>query len=252
VARKHLAVALELSELQRERLQQERLAAIGQTVAGLSHCMKNTLNGLKGGKFVIERALTTNNPDKFQKGLTVLTNAIRHIERLTLDMLFYAGEKSLDLKPGNPNETMQEVVDLLEDNASGKGIDLKAELDSGVKPILMDRHALYRAFLNLVTNAIDACVESETGNRVVLRSRLQNDSILLTVEDNGVGIPEDMLRRVTERFFTTKSSEGTGLGLPVVQKIAQQHGGTLEVESVWGKGSAFHIRIPNSAHSTDA
>ncbi|MBM3790181.1 MAG: HAMP domain-containing histidine kinase, partial [Acidobacteria bacterium] len=248
-ARKHLAIALELSELERERLLQERLAAIGQTVAGLAHCLKNTLNGLKGGQYVVERALRTEDPEKLRKGWNVLTAGIQHIERLTLDMLIYAGEKSLDRKPANPNEIMQEVIDLYEDSAGGKGVHLRAELDQRMEPVWVDRHALYRAVLNLVTNAIDACVESESGSTVILRSQSRADHVLLTVEDNGVGIPKASLRRVTERFFTTKGSNGTGLGLPVVMKIAEQHGGTLEVESVFGQGSAFHLRIPKGAPS---
>lgn len=247
VARKHLAIALEMSELQRERLQEERLAAIGQTVAGLSHCMKNTLNGLKGGKFIIERALSLENPEKLKKGLAVLNTSIQHIERLTHDMLFYAADRAIDLKPANPNDTILEIIDLLEENARSQGVELRADLDPNMVPIPLDRHALYRAILNLTTNAIDACVESDRGNAVTLKSVMEYDSVLITVQDNGIGIPEELLRRITERFYTTKSSKGTGLGLPVVQKIAELHGGRLEVESVLGQGSSFHLRIPRHA-----
>ena len=244
VARKHLAVALEMSELQRERLQEERLAAIGQTVAGLSHCMKNTLNGLKGGKFVIERALSLENPEKLRKGMAVLNSSIQHLERLTHDMLFYAANRAIDLKPANPNDTILEIIDLLEENAESHGVELRADLDPNMAPIPLDRHALYRAILNLATNAIDACIESDGGNAVTLKTVVEHDSVLISVEDNGVGIPEEHLRRITERFYTTKASKGTGLGLPVVQKIAELHGGRLEVESVLGQGSSFHFRIP--------
>ncbi|MEW5984785.1 MAG: HAMP domain-containing sensor histidine kinase [Acidobacteriota bacterium] len=244
VARKHLAIALEMSELQRERLQEERLAAIGQTVAGLSHCMKNTLGGLKGGQYIIERAAVLNDAEKLQKGLSVLSSSVRHIERLTHDMLFYAADRSLVFKPANPNDTMREIAELLDESARSKGVELRTDLDSRIDALPVDAGALYRAVLNLVTNAIDACLESETGRTVTLKSRAEPDAVLLTVLDNGVGIPREHLRRLTERFFTTKGSKGTGLGLPVVQKIAELHGGTLEVESVFGEGSAFHIRIP--------
>jgi signal transduction histidine kinase len=247
VARKHLAIALEMSELQREMLQEERLAAIGQTVAGLSHCIKNTLNGLKGGKFIIERALSINNSEKLHKGLGVLTSSIQHIERITHDMLFYAADRSLAFEEANPNDTMREIAELLEEQGRSKGVEIRADLDPLMTPIPIDRHALYRAILNLVTNAVDACVEAENGNTVTLRSRSEPACVVLSVEDNGVGIPEDILHRITERFFTTKSSQGTGLGLPVVQKIAEQHRGTLEVESVVGRGSVFHLRLPRAA-----
>jgi signal transduction histidine kinase len=243
-ARQHLAVALELSELQREQLQQERLAAIGQTVASLAHFLKNVLNGLKGGEYVIERALKNDSPEKLQKGLSVLRTSIRHIERLTYDMLYYAGDRSLELNPVNPNEIMQEVLESFEELATRKGITIQSRLDEDMVPLSMDRHAIYRAVLNLVTNAIDACLESERGNTVTLKSSLKASYVLLTVEDNGIGMSPETLRRVSERFFTTKSSSGTGLGLAVTKKIAEKHGGHLEIESVPGQGSALHLRLP--------
>jgi signal transduction histidine kinase len=159
-------------------------------------------------------------------------------------MLFYAADRAIDPKPANPNDTILEVIELLEENARSQGVVLKSALDPNMVPVPLDRHALYRAILNLTTNAIDACVESEHGNTVTLKSVIQQDSVLITVQDNGVGIPQELLRRITERFFTTKPSKGTGLGLPVVQKIAELHGGRLEVESVLGQGSSFHLRLP--------
>ena len=243
-ARQHLAVALELSELQREQLQQERLAAIGQTVASLAHFLKNVLNGLKGGEYVLARAIRNENPEKLHKGLAVLQSSIRNIEKLTYDMLYYAGDRALDLKSVNPNEIMQEVLESMEAFAAGKGIELKSQLDEQMIPIPLDRHAIYRGILNLVTNAIDACLESERGKLVTLKSSLKAGYILLTVEDNGIGMSPQGLKRVGERFYTTKSSSGTGLGLPVTKKIAEKHGGVLEIESVLEQGSSFHMRLP--------
>jgi signal transduction histidine kinase len=243
-ARQHLAVALELSEMQREQLQQERLAAIGETVASLAHFLKNVLNGLKGGEYVIARALKKEDPEKLQKGLAVLRGSIRHIERLTYDMLYYAGDRALELEPVNPNEVMQEAFESMEEIADRKGIKIECLLDDRMIPIPLDRHALYRGILNLASNAIEACLESDQGNRVTLKSNLKSGYVLLTVEDNGIGMTPDVLKRITERFYTTKPSAGTGLGLAVTKKIAEKHGGKLEVESVYGKGSAFHIRLP--------
>jgi signal transduction histidine kinase len=242
--RKHLTIALEFSELQRERMQRERLAAIGATVAGLAHCLKNTLNGLKGGQYVAERALETDDPAKLGQGLKILKDGVGHMERLTSDMLMFAGDREPDLKTSDVNQVLQEVIDLVQESASDQGVELRGDLDENLHPLPLDRHAIYRAVLNLATNAVDACVESDTGDLVILRSRLRPDSVVITVEDNGVGIPEEQLRRVTERFFTTKGSKGTGLGLPVALKIAEDHGGTLEVESALGEGTSFHLRIP--------
>jgi len=125
-------------------------------------------------------------------------------------------------------------------------VELVADYDETINLFPLDKHAMYRAILNLVTNAVDACVESETGEQVILRSRSHPDHIMLTIKDDGVGIPRDSLRRVSERFFSTKASKGTGLGLPVVMKIVDLHGGTLQIESEVGKGSSFHILIPKA------
>ena len=241
---KHLSMALELNELQRERLQRERLAAIGETVAGLAHCLKNTLNGLKGGQYVVERAMETENPSKLRQGWRILKDGVQHIERLTQDMLFFAGERMPDLKTTDPNQILQEVIDLLQESAAHQGVELRDDFDENMQPLPLDRHAIYRAVLNLATNAVDACVESETGNTVILRSRSRPESVVITVEDNGVGISHAQLRRVTERFFSTKGSKGTGLGLPVALRITEDHSGTLEAESVLGEGTSFHLRIP--------
>lgn len=242
---KHLAIMLELSELQREFMRQTRLAAIGETVAMVSHCLKNILNGLRGGQYVVERAIQKDDHEKLQQGWKILTNGVRHIERLTMDMLYYAGERTLKREPVNPNHILREVFDLLKETASSQGVELREDFDEEIEPLCLDRIAIYRAVLNMATNAIDACGESETrDNTVILRSRSRPEEIVLTIEDNGAGMSETILKRLFDRFFTTKASKGTGLGLPVVKKIAEEHGGKIEVESELGLGSAFHLRLP--------
>jgi signal transduction histidine kinase len=242
--RKHLTIALELNELQRERLQRERLSAIGATVAGLAHSLKNGLNSLKGGQYIVERSLKTDNPPKLRQGWKMVKRGVHHIERLAQDMLFFTVDRAPDLKPVDPNEILVEILNLLQESAADQGVKIVSDLDEKMQPLVLDRKAIYRAVLNLTSNAIDGCVESDTGDTVILRSLCKLDSVVITVEDNGVGIPEQQVKRVTERFFTTKGSKGTGLGLPVALKIAEDHGGTLEVESVVGEKTSFHFRIP--------
>jgi signal transduction histidine kinase len=112
---------------------------------------------------------------------------------------------------------------------------------------ILDRTAIYRAILDLVSNAIDACAESESGNLVSLRSRLAKGGVGVTVADNGIGMSDEVRSNLFVRFFSTKGGAGTGLGLPVVKKIVEEHGGTLEVESEPVHGSAFHLRLPTTA-----
>jgi signal transduction histidine kinase len=161
-------------------------------------------------------------------------------------MLYYVKHREPERTPTDPNVVVGEVVDLHREMASEKGVELRVELDEKVGCELLDRTTIYRAVLNLVTNAIDACTESETGDRVVVRTRSDPNEVVLTVEDNGIGMTDEVRSRLFTRFFSTKAGRGTGLGLPVVKKIVEEHGGTVEVDSEPGRGSSFQIRLPRS------
>jgi signal transduction histidine kinase/HAMP domain-containing protein len=241
---KHLAIALEYSALQQDLIARERLAAIGETVAGLAHCLKNTLNGLRAGQYVVDRASETGDQKRLRDGWRVMKNAVRQVERLTLDMLYYVKDRPPRREPVDPNEILEEVVGVLEEMAAAQKVELRTDLDRTIGQVPLDRTAIYRAILDLASNAVDACTESEHGDRVVLRSRRTDTHLTLSVEDNGVGIPEEIRIRLFTRFFSTKAGKGTGLGLSVVKKIAEEHGGSVEVVSQPGQGSTFHCYLP--------
>jgi signal transduction histidine kinase len=164
-------------------------------------------------------------------------------------MLYYAKERIPRREPVDPNEIIGEVVEQLRDLAESLGVELRTEIDEGIGAVALDRTGIFRAIVDLVTNAIDACTESESGDLVILKSRGLPDEIVLTVKDNGIGMSEEVLSKVYSRFFSTKAAGGTGLGLHVVKKITEEHGGTVEVDSVPGAGSAFHLHLPRSAEA---
>ena len=237
-----------LARLQEELVQTERLAAVGETVAGLAHCLKNTLNGLRAGQYVVDRAVELNDPEKLRTGRRVMKSAVAQVERLTFDMLYYIKEREPELEPVDLNQIAQEVIDVLQESAGSQKVDIRAELDPEIGAQALDRTAMYRALLNLVTNAIDACTESESGDLVVVRSRIADpDEVILTVEDNGIGMSREVRSKLFTRLFSTKAGRGTGLGLSVVKKIAEAHGGSVEVESEPGQGSAFHLHLPRTS-----
>jgi signal transduction histidine kinase len=144
------------------------------------------------------------------------------------------------------NELIQEVLDLMRATAAQRNVELRAKLGEGIGKETFDRTAIHRALLDLVSNAIDACADSESGNLVSVESRATENEILVTVADNGIGMSDEVRSKLFVRFFSTKGGQGTGLGLPVVKKVVEEHGGTLEVESEPGRGSAFHLCFPKS------
>jgi signal transduction histidine kinase len=240
-----------LSELQRELVERERLAAVGETVAGLSHSLKNMLNGLIAGQCVLDLAVDEGDTEKLRTGLDVMKRSVQRIEELIFDMLHYVKDRVPRRELVDPNTLILETVDTLKEAAQSKGVEIRAELDDGIGKVALDRASIYRALIDLACNAVDACTESETGNRVILKSSSAPDGIVLVVEDNGVGMSEEVMSRLFKRFFSTKGGKGTGLGLLVVKKIAEEHGATLEVDSVPGKGSSFHIHLPRGAEADE-
>jgi signal transduction histidine kinase len=236
-----------VESLQRELRENERLAGVGQTVAGLSHTLKNVLNGLRAGRFVVDRAMRTKDERKLRKGLRVTRSSVRMVERLIFDMLHYAKDRTPQRELLDPNEIIREVISELRQMAGGWGIELQAELDQKIGHAALDRIAIYRALVDLATNAIEACTEIESGTQVVLGSRGEADSIVLTVRDNGVGMTQEVLASLYTRFISTKATGGTGLGMVVVKKIVDEHEGTIDVESCPGKGTTFCIRLPRSS-----
>ena len=225
----------------------ERLAAIGEIVARVAHYHKNLLNGLRGGLYVTDGAMAKGDSEKLREGWRMLHGSVQRIERLTLDMLYYVKERVPKREPTDLNELIEEVVELMREAAANRDVGLAAELDMEIGKQVLDRTAIYGAILDLVSNAIDACAESESGNLVSLTSEATGDGIAVTVADNGIGMSDQVRSNLFVRFFSTKGGQGTGLGLPVVKKVVEEHGGTVEVESKLGQGTAFHLRFPKIA-----
>jgi two-component system NtrC family sensor kinase len=222
----------------------QRLAAIGEILAGLTHYQKNLLNALRGGLYVTNGAMAKGDWEDLREGWRMLHGTVQRIERLTSDMLYYVKERVPGREPTDLNEVIREVIDLMREAAADQDVEFKAELDEKIGNQFLDRTAIYRAIIDLVSNAIDACAESESGSLVSLRSQATADGIVVTVADNGIGMSDEVRSNLFVRFFSTKGGAGTGLGLSVVKKIVEEHGGTLEMESKLGQGSAFHLQFP--------
>ncbi|MCK4299860.1 MAG: GHKL domain-containing protein, partial [Planctomycetes bacterium] len=161
-----------------------------------------------------------------------------------MDMLSYSKERKLQLEPVNPNDIVNDVIELLEVKARGRSIRLSVSLDERLGAVMLDPTGIHRVLLNLVSNALDAVRRDEGVATVSTRLVAAERSLLLEVTDNGSGIPAALLPHIFEAFTTTKGLEGTGLGLAITDKIVKEHGGSINVSSQEGRGSTFTVRLP--------
>ncbi len=237
----------EENRLKRQLIENERLAAIGQTVAGLAHCIKNILFGLKGGAYLIDTGLQRQETPRVEEGWRTVQACIGRIGNLSLDMLSYSRSRLPDLQPSDPARLIASALALVRQSADLGGVTIQTEVDPG-PPLPLDGEALTRVLLNLVGNALDACQEKDypagQGPLVRVEARRQPGRLRLIVSDNGVGMEPEIQQKLFTRFFSTKESRGTGLGLAVSHKIVLEQGGEISVESTPGQGSRFTVSLP--------
>jgi signal transduction histidine kinase len=223
---------------------------VGQTIATLSHHVKNILQGIRGGSYLIDLGLNEHDESVVRKGWDIVEKNQRRISSLVMDMLTFSKEREPDMVPGNVNETVAEVIELMQVRASEKEVELKCELASYMPTLVFDPEGIHRAALNIVTNAIDACAENIANGRppgcvrVTTRYVIDGAVAEVVIADNGSGIAADDLQDIFSLFVSRKGSRGTGLGLPVSQKILKEHGGHISVESQLEKGSVFTLQFP--------
>jgi signal transduction histidine kinase len=239
-----------VEEKTKELVEAERLAAVGQTVAGLAHAIKNVAGGLKGGTFVLEKGIELNNKKYLLQGWDMVRGNVGRISNMALDLLNYTKEREPDYQLDDPNRPAQEVFELMLLHAREHGVSLEMDLNEDLPQAWFDREGIHRCLLNLVTNAIDACTDisfSPREGKVILRSGKTEDwAVEYQVLDNGCGLDEENRAKVFQSFFSTKGSKGTGLGLMITKKIIDEHGGVIEYESEREKGTKFVIRLPKS------
>lgn len=246
------ALAVENSAYYSAMLQSEKLAAIGHTVATLSHHIKNILQGMKGGGFLIEEGLKQGDADAAVRGWKMVERNQQKISDLVLDMLTFSKERQPDFGWHDFNETVAEAVDLMRHRAGELAVVLEWSPSGQVSKLSFDADGMQRAVLNLVTNAIDAS-SGVQGGRVEVSTAWDavQQVAEVRVQDNGEGIPSDRLTTIFKPFESTKGNRGTGLGLPAARKIVREHGGDIVVESEAGKGSVFRLTLPVRGPSTD-
>lgn len=242
-----------VEEKSRKLVEAERLAAVGQTVAGLAHAIKNITAGLTGGMYVLEKGIELENRSYLSQGWQMIKGNVEKIKAMAVDLLNYAKEREPEYQLRDPNEPAREVYDLMLSHATGIGVALKFAPAQSLPHAWFDREGIHRVLLNLVTNAIDACADISCAPKrgeVCLRTlKPEGWAVEYQVRDNGCGMDEETRKKIFHIFFSTKGSRGTGLGLMITKKIVDEHGGVIDCSSEKGKGTVFTVRLPEKRPS---
>jgi len=241
----HAAIAIENALLVEANVRAERLAALGQAVASISHYIKNILAGIKGSASLIDVAMATDNRGLLNEAWPILQRSNAKIFSLVQDMLTYSKEREPERTRANLNSLAEDVCRMVQAGAAGSGVAVEAQLAPDMPDSMFDANRLHDAVLNIVSNAVDA-TRGQPEARVLVPTTFDPSAkrISIAIRDNGPGIPEAIQKRIFEPFFSTKGSKGTGLGLAVAHKVIREHGGELLLESQEGQGARFTIWLP--------
>ena len=244
-----LAVAAENARLHGEMAAQQRLAGIGQAVSSVAHCIKNTLNGLQGGAYILDMGVKKSDAARTAKGWEMVKRNADFLGDLVRDMLSYCRKSPPQRAATDMAALLTETVQMVQETASQAGVRVTVGASGEGVTAEVDATAIKRVVLNLLTNAVEACAE---GQRVEVLGAPDEagEMYRITVADNGPGMPPQVREHLFEPFFSTKGSRGTGLGLALVQKVVQEHNGRVEAHSEEGKGTRFDILLPLSAEET--
>jgi signal transduction histidine kinase len=236
----------EIRKLTRAKVEAERMAAVGQTVSGLSHGIKNLVTALEGGMYMLHSGMEKEKAERIAQGIDMLQRNIVRISSVVKDFLKFAGSREIKTKMCAPEAVLSEIFEQFHVKAEQNGVDLRLNIQEGVADAPLDYECLHESLANIVGNAVEACISSEKEERSCVEGSLyeKDETLIYEVKDNGCGMDAATKAKVFSNFFTTKGANGTGLGLLMTKKIVQTHGGSIELESQAGTGSTFRILLP--------
>jgi signal transduction histidine kinase len=238
-------LAIQNAKLIRQSLQAERMAAIGETTAALSHSIKNILQALRGGANVVEMGIKREDLNQLKKGWEVVDRNLGRIYNLTLNLLAFSKPRMPQRTLVQPRVLIEECLELLAPLATSRGVMAVADVAPDQPAVPLDPDGLHQVLMNLLTNALEGIEEDEGGLiRVICKYDDKKRRTVIQVIDNGKGIHPNVMPHLFELFHSTKGNRGTGLGLPVARKIVEEHDGELEVRSKPGEGTTFTITLP--------
>ncbi|MDA7026211.1 PAS domain S-box protein [Bacillus sp. CLL-7-23] len=228
----------ERKELEERLRKSDTLHVVGELAAGIAHEIRNPMTALKGFIQLLEGSIKEEDHSLY---FNVITSELKRIESIITEFLILAKPQAIMYEEKNVIKIMQDTMDLLHAQANLDNVQMHLDYYGKIPLIYCEPNQLKQVFINILKNAIE--VMPDGGNIYVKIQKKDTNHITVSLTDEGIGMAEDKLKRLGEPFYTTKE-RGTGLGLMVSYKIIEEHNGEIEVESIEGKGTTFHLTLP--------
>jgi len=224
---------------------QDKLSSVGLLIGTISHGIKGLLNGLDGGIYLVNSGLKKDDRDRIDQGWEIASRNIRRIRSMVMDILYYAKDREPMWEDLSIKDVMQEVCGLFEERAKRQNIEFRCLVDADNGKFEADRLAVRSLLLNLLDNSLDACRidKKKADHTIIFETKSESENIVFQVSDNGIGMDRETREKALSLFFSSKGSGGTGLGLFIANKIAQSHGGDIDIQSTENEGSKFTVTM---------
>jgi PAS domain S-box-containing protein len=230
------ARTMELRKSQEQLLKAQRLAAIGELASMVGHDLRNPLTGIAGATYYLKSRLGSKVDKKAREMLDLIERDIEYSNKIVNDLLEYSKELRLDLAGTSPKLIMKEALSLVRIPQN-----IRVVNSTQSRPrINVDAQKITRVFVNIIKNAIDAMPR---GGKLTISSKKANGHLEIAFADTGMGMSENVLRKLWTPLFTTKA-KGMGLGLPICRRIVKAHRGSISVKTELHKGTVFTVNIP--------
>jgi two-component system NtrC family sensor kinase len=232
----------EKRRLQDQLIQSEKMSAIGQLIAGIAHDLNNPLASVVG--FADFLAESGDVPQALAEPLRVIRQEAERAATIVKNLLSFARRQEGERVPQSIQPLLESVLGLLKNELMALKVEATLVVEPGIPDIQMNPNQIKQVFLNLLNNAAQAIASTGRSGTITVTAKRWLDGVAVSIADDGPGIPEELLPRVFEAFFTTKSQgEGTGLGLSICQGIVKEHGGRITLESSPGSGATFTVEL---------
>ena len=243
-----LVIFTDITELRR---MQGNLSQLGLMVSTVTHSLKGSLTGLDAGLYMIEKGFYRDRPGRIEEGLDVAKLMTDRIRKLVQDILYYAKKRDLETETVDAVHFAEDVAATIRPKITAANIAFRFETAAAAVDIDIDVGLIRASLINIMENAVEACIDdpSERPHWIELAVRGEDDHVVFTITDNGLGMTPEQIRDIFKLFWSSKGKAGTGLGLFITNRVVRKHGGKITVVSEPGHYTAFHVRLPRKISS---